>query len=68
MKESGVARQEIFLYTKIRANQYLTEGTVEKSMEFLGTDYINLMFIHQPAGDFMAGYRKLEAAYTRRKR
>ncbi len=36
---------------------------MEKSLELLGTDYIDLMFIHQPAGDFMAGYRKLEKAY-----
>ena len=63
MKESGVPRKDIFLSTKIWASQYLTEGTVEKSLGLLGTDYIDLMFIHQPAGDFMAGYRKLEAAY-----
>lgn len=63
MKKSGVARQEIFLSTKIWASQYLTGGTVEKSLELLDTDYIDLMFIHQPAGDFMSGYRKLEAAY-----
>lgn len=63
IKQSGVAREEIFLSTKIWASQYLTEGTVKKSMELLETDYIDLMFIHQPAGDFMAGYRKLEAAY-----
>ena len=63
MKRSGVAREEIFLTTKIWASQYLTEGTVEKSLELLDTDYVDLMFIHQPAGDFMAGYRKLEKAY-----
>ena len=63
MKRSGVARKDIFISTKIWASQYLTEGTVEKSLELLGTDYIDLMFIHQPAGDFMAGYRKLEKAY-----
>lgn len=63
MKKSGVAREDIFLSTKIWASQYLTEGTVEKSLELLGTDYVDLMFIHQPAGDFMAGYRKLEKAY-----
>lgn len=63
IKKSKVAREDIFLSTKIWASQYLTEGTVEKSLELLGTDYIDLMFIHQPAGDFMAGYRKLEAAY-----
>ena len=63
IKRSGVAREDIFISTKIWASQYLTEGTVEKGLELLGTDYIDLMFIHQPAGDFMAGYRKLEKAY-----
>ena len=63
IKRSGVAREDIFISTKIWASQYLTEGTVEKSLELLGTDYIDLMFIHQPAGDIMAGYRKLEKAY-----
>ena len=63
IRKSGVARGEIFLSTKIWASQYNTEGTVEKSLELLGTDYIDLMFIHQPAGDFMAGYKKLEDAY-----
>lgn len=63
IKKAGVARGDIFLSTKIWASQYLTEGTVEKSLELLDTEYINLMFIHQPAGDFMAGYRKLEKAY-----
>lgn len=63
MKKSGVPREDIFLSTKIWASQYLTENTVEKSLELLDTDYIDLMFIHQPAGDFMAGYRKLEKAY-----
>lgn len=63
IKRSGVAREDIFISTKIWVSQYLTEGTVEKSLELLGTDYIDPMFIHQPAGDFMAGYRKLEKAY-----
>lgn len=63
MKKSGVAREEIFLSTKIWASQYNTEGTVEKSLELLDTGYIDLMFIHQPSGDFIAGYKKLEKAY-----
>lgn len=46
MKKAGVAREEIFLSTKIWASQYRTEGTVEKSLELLDTDYIDLMFIH----------------------
>ena len=67
MKKSGVPREDIFLSTKIWASQYLTENTVEKSLELLDTDYIDLRIIHQPAGDFMAGYRKLEKAYKEAK-
>lgn len=63
IRKSGVARGDIFLSTKIWASQYHTEGTVEKSLALLDTDYADLMFIHQPAGDFMAGYRRLEKAY-----
>jgi len=63
IKKSGIAREDIFLSTKIWASQYNVEGTVEKSLELLDTDYVDLMFIHQPSGDFMAGYRKLEKAY-----
>lgn len=63
IRKSGAAREDIFLSTKIWASQYNTEGTVKKSLELLDTNYIDLMFIHQPAGDYMAGYRKLEAAY-----
>ena len=63
IRKSGVDRRDIFVSTKIWASQYNTEGTVEKSLELLGTDYVDLMFIHQPSGDFMAGYRKLEQAY-----
>ena len=63
IKKSGIDRRDIFVSTKIWASQYNTDGTVEKSLELLGTDYVDLMFIHQPSGDFMAGYRKLEQAY-----
>ncbi len=60
-----VWQEDIFISTKIWVSQYLTEGNRRKSLELLGTDYIDLMFIHQPAGDFMAGYRKLEKGIQR---
>ena len=63
MKKSGVARKEIFLSTKLWATVYGKPGAVDKCLELLDTDYIDLLFIHQPAGDFMAGYRQLEEAY-----
>lgn len=63
MKKSGVAREDIFLCTKIWSSEYEKEGAVEKSLELLDTDYIDLLFIHQPSGNYMAGYRLLEKAY-----
>ena len=63
MKKSGVDRKEIFLSTKLWATVYEKPGAVDKCLELLDTDYIDLLFIHQPAGHFMAGYRQLEEAY-----
>ena len=63
MRKSGVAREDIFLSTKIWASEYEKEDAVEKTLEILGTDYIDLLYIHQPSGNYMAGYRLLEKAY-----
>lgn len=63
MKKSGVAREEIFLETKLWPSFYQQEDAVEKTLERLGTDYIDLLLIHQPAGDYVAGYRLMEKAY-----
>lgn len=63
MKESGVPREEIFLSTKLWPSEYENENAVEETLERLGTDYVDLLYIHQPAGNWMAGYRQLEKAY-----
>lgn len=63
MKASGKAREEIFLETKLWPCFYESDTAVDETLERLGTDYIDLMILHQPAGDFISGYRKLEAAY-----
>lgn len=63
MRKSGVPREDIFLSTKIWASEYEKENAVEKTLELLGVDYIDLLYIHQPSGNFMAGYRLLEKAY-----
>ena len=63
MKESGVKREDIFLSTKIWASEYENENAVEATLERLGTDYVDLLYIHQPAGNWLAGYRQLEKAY-----
>lgn len=63
MKRSGVDRKEIFLETKLWPSFYEQEDAVEKTLERLDTDYIDLLLIHQPAGNYMAGYRLMEKAY-----
>lgn len=63
IKKSGIAREEIFLETKIWPSFYEQEDAVEKTLERLDTDYIDLLLIHQPAGNYVAGYRLMEKAY-----
>lgn len=63
MKKSGIARENIFLETKLWPSFYEQEDAVDKTLERLGTDYIDLLLIHQPAGNYIAGYRLMEKAY-----
>ena len=63
MKKSSIKREEIFLETKLWPSFYEQADAVEKTLERLDTDYIDLLLIHQPAGNYIAGYRLMEKAY-----
>lgn len=63
MKKSGLKREEIFLETKLWPSFYENVDAVDKTLERLGTEYIDLLLIHQPAGNYVAGYRQMEKAY-----
>lgn len=63
MKKSGIPREEIFLETKLWPSFYEQPDAVEKTLARLDTDYIDLLLIHQPAGNYIAGYRLMEKAY-----
>ncbi len=63
MRESGRKREEIFLSTKLWPSEYENSGAVDETLERLGTSYVDLLYIHQPAGNWLAGYRLLEKAY-----
>ena len=63
MKKSGVERKDIFLETKLWPAFYEHSDAVDKTLERLGTDYIDLLLIHQPAGNYVAGYQLMEKAY-----
>ena len=62
LRSSGVARKDVFLSTKLWPSEYENPKAVNETLERLGTDYVDLLFIHQPAGNWLAGYRQLEKA------
>lgn len=63
MKKSGVARRDILLETKLWPAYYEQEDAVDRTLKRLDTDYIDLLLIHQPAGNYLSGYRLMEKAY-----
>ncbi len=63
IKESGLKREDVFISTKLWPSEYENENAVDETLERLGVDYVDLLYIHQPAGNRLAGYRQLEKAY-----
>ena len=63
IKRSSLPREEIFLETKLWPSFYEMPNAVEKTLSRLDTPYIDLLLIHQPGGNYIAGYRQMERAY-----
>ena len=67
ISEGLVTRDELFITTKVWVQDEKNEETayqaVKTSLEKLGLDYLNLILLHQPMGDYFAAYRGLEKAY-----
>lgn len=63
IKASGVPREAIFLSTKLWPSEYENEHAVDETLERLEVADVDLLYIHQPAGNWLAGYRQLEKAY-----
>ncbi len=62
---SGIPRDQIFLTTKIwisNAGEKRAAASIDESLARLGTDYVDLLLIHQPFGDYYGTYRAMEAA------
>ena len=63
IKKSDIERSEIFVSSKLWPTEYTNKNAVDEKLERLGLDYIDMLFLHQPAGDWKAGYKQLEKAY-----
>lgn len=68
VKRSGIPREKLFLTTKIWIQDYGYEKAVKafyRSMDRLGTDYVDLYLIHQPIGDIHGTWRAVEEMYKK---
>lgn len=63
IKKSCVPREDIFLVTKLWPTVYEKESAIEETLKRLDTNYIDLLFLHQPTDNWKAGYKAIEKAY-----
>lgn len=65
VKESGIPREEIWITSKLWPTEYgegKTLEAIDKMLERMQLDYIDLLYVHQPVGDFVGAWRDMEKA------
>ena len=70
VKKSGIAREDLFLTTKVwisNSGYERAKASIDESLRKLQTEYIDLLLIHQPFGDYYGTYRAMEDAYRQGK-
>lgn len=65
VKESGIPREEIWITSKLWPSEYgesITAEAIDKMLARLQTTYIDLLYVHQPVGDFIGAWKDMEKA------
>lgn len=65
VRDSGVAREKVWITTKLWPHEYgegKTAAAIDKMLERLGTDYIDLLLLHQQFGDYLGAWKDMEKA------
>lgn len=66
VRKSGVKREDVFVTSKVWVQDISYAGTkkaIDRSLSEFGFDYLDLMLLHQPMGDYYGAWRALEEAY-----
>ena len=66
LRESGIPRGEVFVTSKVWLQDFSYEGAqkaVARTLDAIGSDYVDLMLLHQPMGDYIGAWRGLEKLY-----
>ena len=65
IRKSGIPRGELFITSKLWVSDYgegITSKAIDKMLERLGLQYIDLLLLHQQVGDYLAAYKEMEKA------
>ncbi len=62
--KSGVARDKLFVSTKLWPSVYEAgDAAIEGTLNRLGLDYVDMLILHQPVGNYLAAWKTMEKAY-----